>query len=146
MMKSARLCFLSLLCGACGDKEPTDTAVVEGNFTTEAISDGGSYRLTYATDPATIPFNDYFTMTLSVYDGTDTTTALTDVESVWVDITMPDHDHGMNVTPVITNNGGGTFTVDPALFHMTGRWVVDVAVTRNGAAELAQFDIDCCED
>ena len=144
-MNCIRFCVLALLCGACGDKA-TDTAVLDGNFTTEAESDGGSYWVTYQTDPEAIPFNDYFNMVITVFDGSDKTTVLTDIDGMEINLTMPDHGHGMNVTPVVSSNGDGTFTVDPLLFHMSGHWLVDLAISRTGTSELAQFDIDCCVD
>ena len=35
---------------------------------------------------------------------------------------MPEHSHGVPVKPVVTDRGGGAYTVENILFTMTGWW------------------------
>ena len=136
------LSILVLLMG-CGDKGDDSGEAAETNFTTTATTDGGSFVVTYTTDPAPIPSNDYFTVTLSVFDA-DGTTPLSDA-AVVMDAEMTAHGHGMNVDPVVTDNGDGTFSASPFLFQMTGHWTIVFAVTHDGTTEEGYFDVECCE-
>jgi len=127
----------------CGDAEQDSSTAEETNFTTTATTDGGSFVATYTTDPAPIPSDDYFSVTLSAL-ASDGTTALTDA-AVELDAEMTTHGHGMNVTPEVTDNGDGTFTATPFLFHMSGHWTIRFAITADGVTEKGYFDVDCCE-
>ena len=135
--------WMMLLLIGCGDKEDSETASEATNFTTTTTTDGGSFVASYTTDPSPIPADDYFSMTLSTFEA-DGNTMLTDA-TVEIDAEMTSHGHGMNVTPEVTDNGDGTFTASPFLFHMTGHWTVSVAITQNGITEEGYFDVDCCE-
>ena len=127
----------------CGDAEQDSSTAEETNFTTTATTDGGSFVATYTTDPAPIPSDDYFSVTLSAL-ASDGTTALTDA-AVELDAEMTGHGHGMNVTPEVTDNGDGTFTATPFLFHMSGHWTIRFAITADGVTEKGYFDVECCE-
>ena len=111
----------------------------------EALTDGGTWRVRYATDPDPIPLNDYFDLTLSIFDGETGTLPATDLVSLSFDAGMPDHGHGMNVQPTLTDLGGGQTLVEGLLFHMEGAWAMTVQVTGTGGMETATFDVDCCE-
>ncbi|MFT5679145.1 MAG: hypothetical protein ACI8RZ_000049 [Myxococcota bacterium] len=134
--------MLAMLIG-CGDKEGDSGSVVETNFTTTAATDGGSFMASYTTDPTSIPNDDYFSVTLSAFES-DGSTPLTGA-SVELDAVMTSHGHGMNVTPEVTDNGDGTFTATPLLFHMTGHWTIEFALTQDGVTEEGYFDVECCE-
>ncbi len=121
--------------------ESADTG--ETNFTTTAITDGGSYTITYTTDPTPIPADDYFSVTITAADvegGAPLVGATAEI-----DAEMVSHGHGMNVTPEVIDNGDGTFTAAPFLFHMSGHWTVRFAITKDGLIEEGFFDVECCE-
>lgn len=63
------------------------------------------------------------------------------VRSVLVDAQMPDHVHGMNVAPTILMLEGGEVASEGMLFHMSGRWEVDVDIDDGETIERAQWDI-----
>ena len=127
----------------CGDAEQDSGPAELTNFTTTATTDGGSFVATYVTDPDPIPSDDYFSVTLSAL-AADGTTALT-AASVEINAEMTAHGHGMNVTPEVTDNGDGTFTATPFLFHMSGHWTILFAITADGVTEKGYFDVECCE-
>ena len=93
--------------------------------------------VSYVTDPFPIPESLEFSITFTVSDGTMTE----------ADATMPTHGgHGMNVSPILIDNGDGTYTASPFEFHMPGYWVIHATVAdENGTEERVDFDVDCCD-
>ncbi len=93
--------------------------------------------VSYTPDPNPIPESTEFAVTFSLSAGTISE----------ADATMPTHGgHGMNVLPVVTDNGDGTFTATPFEFHMPGYWVIHaIVINEDGNEERIDFDVDCCE-
>ena len=145
-MRTLSLSMLPLVLLACGDKDDDtgghDHADHYGGYSTVQHSAGGSFELSYTTDPATVGLSEEFSLVLTVADIDGN--VLTDAGAVEVEATMPAHGHGMNVTPVTTDNGDGTWTAAPMKFHMEGDWQIDVTVTQGGVTETAYFTFDCC--
>ncbi|WP_372572161.1 hypothetical protein [Ruegeria jejuensis] len=56
----------------------------------------------------------------------------TAVSEMRVDAVMPAHQHGMNYLPVVTAIGDDVFRIDDMLFHMPGKWELQVDVEYNG--------------
>ncbi len=139
-----------LALGACAAEGGEDSGgmVMDTGYTvdeaTEVLSDGGSYFVSYTSEPSPIPYNAYFTLTLQVADGADHSLPLPEA-SVSVDAIMPQHGHGMNTTPTVTAGGDGSFTVDGMLFHMQGLWQILVEVDGGAGVEEAIFEVDCCQ-
>lgn len=109
----------------------------------EGLTDGGTFYVYWDTIPGDIPFNEPFKITAMVHDGVDHSFMYTD-KDLFVDATMPAHDHGMDTTPEITKTGG-LFQVDGMLFHMAGDWELVFAVSDGETVERAVFTIDCCD-
>lgn len=63
------------------------------------------------------------------------------VRGVLVDAQMPEHSHGMNVAPTITVESGSLARAEGMLFHMNGRWEVDVDIDDGTTVERAQWNI-----
>lgn len=53
---------------------------------------------------------------------------------------MPEHDHGVPEKPVVTDRGGGAYTVENVLFTMTGRWELAVEARKGDLFDRATFD------
>ena len=62
-------------------------------------------------------------------------------KSVMVDAQMPEHAHGMNVAPTIILEKSGMCRAEGMLFHMSGRWEVDVDIDDGTTIERAQWNI-----
>lgn len=62
-------------------------------------------------------------------------------KSVMVDAQMPDHGHGMNVAPTIVLEKPRECRAEGMLFHMSGRWEVDVDIDDGITVERAQWNI-----
>ncbi len=118
-----------------------DTATFD--TTTMSDTDGGVFHVTYTTDPDPIVESEEFAITFVVYDAADTSTPLTDT-TVAAEGWMPVHGHGMNVTPVASQNTDGSWTVAPFQFHMSGHWEIPVDVSQATETDTVTFHVDCC--
>lgn len=128
-----------------GCSEPSqDTSAPGVSYETTTATSGGSFMVSYTTDPSPLPPAAYFTVTATVAAAGDTSSPLSGAVVV-MDADMPDHDHGMNVSPEVVDNGDGTHTGSPFLFHMTGDWRLRFAVTADGVTEVAEMYVDCCQ-
>ena len=76
--------------------------------------------------PAPIPFNEEFSLTVSVYK-TDKATPFERTLNIDIDAQMPEHDHGMNQRPITEPSNSG-IVADGFLFHMTGNWTFDLSI------------------
>ena len=88
-----------------------------------------------------IPLNQLFGLIITV-SGTPE-----DVDvSVFVDATMPAHNHGMNTVPTIEPIGDqGQFRVSNMNLHMPGEWELSILVVYGEAAEQIRTTVDCSE-
>lgn len=53
---------------------------------------------------------------------------------------MPGMGHGVMQKPVVTERGGGLYSVDNVVLSMTGHWQLKVKVAKDGAEDSAIFD------
>lgn len=53
---------------------------------------------------------------------------------------MPEHNHGVSEKPVVTDRGGGAYTVENILFTMTGWWELTVEVSKGDLSDSAIFN------
>lgn len=104
-----------------------------------ALSASGAYSVRYFTQPSPIPLNEMFAINVHIIN-TRTNEPADDV-SLSVDGRMPEHRHGMNVDPIVTKTGPGTFRVEGMLFHMPGRWEIHFDLTRGGMTERAWYEV-----
>lgn len=111
------------------------TAIAGGSH--RVVSNAGSYVVTYATKPATVPFNTFFDLAVDVSKRTHDRAPVT----VTVDAIMPAHRHGMNTFPRITQTGPGHFVVTGMRFHMPGQWEMYIDIREGARAERAQIEM-----
>lgn len=104
-----------------------------------ALSASGTFSVRYVTQPSPIPLNEMFAINVQVI-STRTNEPADDV-SLSVDGRMPEHRHGMNVDPIVTKTGPGSFRVEGMLFHMPGRWEIHFDLTRGGMTERAWYEV-----
>ncbi len=53
---------------------------------------------------------------------------------------MPSMGHGVMGKPVVTERGGGLYSVDNVIFSMVGHWQLQVKVAKDGKEDSAVFD------
>lgn len=62
-------------------------------------------------------------------------------ELVAIDAHMPEHRHGMNYRPTIVSTGEGRFRAEGLVFHMPGRWELDIDVRAGSEIERLSHEI-----
>jgi hypothetical protein len=58
-----------------------------------------------------------------------------DAALMGVDAMMPEHRHGMNYRPSLTRIGAGHWRAEGLMFHMPGRWDLQLDVVASGRTE-----------
>jgi len=53
---------------------------------------------------------------------------------------MPSMGHGVMQKPVVTERGGGLYSIENVVFSMTGHWQLQVKVAKDGQEDAAVFD------
>jgi len=157
-LRIALVFTLCLGCGSSSDDHKHDSAAHDhsGHSDTDLPDDFDDTQaklsidalafVTYETEDGALPESTEFGVNIMLADPEDETTLLSDATVTAVDATMPSHGgHGMNVTPVVTDNEDGTFSAAPIKLHMPGHWVLHVDIEVNGVADTAEFDIECCD-
>ena len=112
----------------------------------EGYTDQGGYYVVFETNPDPIPFKEYFDVTVAVFTDANQASFVTDVD-VLVDATMPEHEHGMNISPIHSIDENGYTIASGLEWFMTGEWQLEFYVTpqNGGATETAFFTIECCK-
>jgi hypothetical protein len=84
------------------------------------------------------PFTGVNTIDLIIHNREDK-----DVTGASITVTpwMPDMGHGVFEKPVVTEKGGGLYTVDNVIFIMSGHWELRVDVSEKGQQDRAVFDL-----
>lgn len=108
----------------------------------EVISNDGSWKVKWrvivGARPAELPVvRRRFSLELHIESTSDPKQTVT---AVLVDAQMPEHAHGMNVAPTILLEPSGA-VAEGMLFHMSGRWEVDVDIDDGVTVERAQWNI-----
>ena len=131
-----------LLMAGCAS-EPEETQPPASDVR-EVLSESGLYRVSYTPLPDPIPPVDLFAMELRVVDAS-TGLWQEDIEIVGLEVSMPEHNHGMNVEPLLTDRGEGIWEASPLKFHMTGSWTIVVEMDSDNGMDQAGFEVACCE-
>ncbi len=113
-----------------------------------AVTDRGSYQLSYLPLPDPIPLDEEFDIEIMVME---TATGAHISEGVILESTaeMPTHGHGMVQEPVTSLMESGHFLSEGFLFHMAGSWELYIYVSEtleDGSTNIEQgtFEIECC--
>lgn len=104
----------------------------------EVVSNDGTYRLSWKSDPEVIEFGERFELEVKAErtDGEPLGTSLA------FDARMPEHGHGMNREPEVEDLGGGHFKIGGLLFHMPGYWELYFDFTAGAITERAQAPLE----
>lgn len=130
---------LVLLCAACSGGASTPAEGHDPGPWTEGATRKGTTRVRWRPAGGPIPFNEYFTLEVELFNPT--TDAAVEGAQLFVRCEMPAHGHGMNVEPKAQEEGSGRYLVDGMLLHMTGEWELGVDVVIDGRAESVSFPL-----
>jgi hypothetical protein len=106
----------------------------------EALSADGTYIVRWEPVGGSLPDAEPFDMRFEVKRADGKPVART--AGVIVDAEMPQHGHGMNLTPTIARAGDGLYLARGMLLHMTGRWVLSIDIEEDAIAERTQWYVD----
>jgi hypothetical protein len=112
-------------------------AVEAGRY--QVLSEAGRFRITVRPEGGRIPVGPLHTWIVEVAmpDGTPA-----DVRQLVFAGGMPQHGHGFETAPQVTDAlGGGAFRVDGVRFHMAGDWKLRIDVAASGMADVAYVDL-----
>jgi hypothetical protein len=96
----------------------------------------GVFAYEWTSDPDPIPFNERFSLTVTVASAERPDEPLPGA-TLEANALMPEHGHGMNTAPRVTRVADGTFRVDGMLFHMPGLWHLVLVVKDAGRYDSA---------
>jgi len=104
-------------------------------------TEGQRFVVSYQSEPDPIPLNAHFRLTFSVQEA-QSKQPPGEALALQLDADMPEHNHGMNVQPVVRSLGGGRFEVQGLLFHMAGYWELKLTLLPAGQPpEQAVFGV-----
>jgi DNA-binding beta-propeller fold protein YncE len=121
-----------------------------------AASNAGRYTVCATSIPDPVPLNQPFALSVAIYDNVRRG-ELAQRVLLNVDAAMPEHRHGMSLTPKVRAASGpvvqdvphghgamgdGRFEIEGMLFHMPGRWEFHFDITHGAITERAQIAID----
>ncbi|MFN0060416.1 MAG: hypothetical protein ACKVX7_18320 [Planctomycetota bacterium] len=101
----------------------------------------GTFWVHFIPPPKKFPFNEAFDLEVRITSDEKGQTPIA-AHALVVDARMPEHRHGMVVTPKVTRTGVGAFQVEGLLLHMDGFWELYFDVTRRGITDRAQLRVD----
>ena len=112
----------------------------------EGYTEQGGYYVVFETNPDPIPFKEYFDVKVGIFTAANQESLVTDVD-VLVDATMPEHEHGMNMSPIHSIDENGYTIASGLEWFMTGEWQLEFYVTPQdgGVTETVYFPIECCK-
>lgn len=175
--KSRRALSMALLISLslvhCKQEATTQDASVTGDEGTVQVADNASKALPlYASEffeatrdehfhvlvrpsPAPIPFQQLFSLDVQIFQDAERRPVHAQVSLDDVRSTMPAHNHGMNVKPIIKPHPDGTvgkFLVEGMRYHMRGDgedglWVLELVIqdSQQGLIDRATISTPCCK-
>ena len=131
---------VGVLAVACGGKDTGEPEEPPGG-PESGWTDGGSFEVTYESDPSPIPLSEDFVLRTRVLDATGN---WVNEATVVVDAEMPTHGHGMDTVPLTTFVGDGWYETEGMFFQMPGPWQITIDVVTDDAYETAVLPYECC--
>lgn len=103
----------------------------------QRLAESPRYRLAWRVRPDPIVVSEPFALEMSVCAKP----GAPPLDGVVVDATMPEHRHGMNYRPSVTDRAGGRLLAEGMLFHMPGKWRLIFDLRAGGASERLTQDL-----
>lgn len=104
------------------------------------VSASKLFKISFETDPSTIPLNAFHTWTLTIQDADGA--PVTDAE-IGIGGGMPAHGHGLPTQPKMTKNlGNGKYLIEGFKFPMPGQWEINFNIKSGGKEDKATVPLD----
>jgi hypothetical protein len=97
------------------------------------VAGSGDIRLAWQAQPPQLQVGQPFALLISVCPA--------DTPLLGVDARMPEHRHGMNYRPSVQSLGGGRWRAEGLLWHMSGRWEMDLVVQTAAGRESFRHSV-----
>jgi hypothetical protein len=123
---------------AATDTELQPTPPIQQRFSSR--SRAGTYLITWESIGGPIPLNELFELDVTLMLAGDAPVPVTGAQ-VYVQASMPQHNHGMLREPQSREVQPGRYRVEGMLLHMTGYWQISLDVVKNGIAESTDFEV-----
>jgi len=130
---------------------PTQMADIPDDQSRQGWSQRRDFYVSVTPSPNPIPFQEIFSLTVTVYEDDTKQSPMTDVGLDQVRAVMPAHDHGMKVDPKIeSTQAPGEFRVKGMRWHMKGpgkdgHWKLELVLNTGSTIDTATFDFQCCQ-
>ena len=118
--------------------EPQQPSMATRQFSSR--SRAGTYLVTWESVEQPIPLNELFELDVTLALAKDPDTLVTGAQ-VYVQASMPQHNHGMLREPRAREVEPGRYRVEGMLLHMTGYWQISLDVVKDGIAETTDFEL-----
>lgn len=126
-------------CAAGGNSAPTPIRT-DPAFAAPRPTADSAYFVRCTPRPLPIPMNRMFAMDVAVFTDSALTQPAATVR-IHPDADMPEHGHGMTLSPRTARTGPGAFRVDGMLMHMPGAWEIYIDVENDGVTSRATFPV-----
>lgn len=145
---SAPTVFASETMPATGHDLPMSKVPTESDIETQAYTTNHLYLIKLLSIAKPIPFEQYFDLQFSVFDGKNPTNRIPDAKvKIYAGMRHElkhGYAHGMQSTPQVLANAG-VYNVSGMYFHMMGEWTLEITVTKDGQEGSAFFQLPCCK-
>jgi len=121
----------------------TDAAAQSGPVAARQFSNrsrAGTYQISWQAIGQPIPLNEPFSLQVVISPAADPEARVSGAQ-IFVQASMPEHNHGMLREPRAHEIAPGIYRVEGMLLHMTGHWQIFVDVVKDGIAETADFEL-----
>lgn len=116
-------------------QKPTDSAA----YATTMMSKNGGLKVTYTSDPETIPIAHLISWKLQVMTAAGE--PVKDAE-ITVAGAMPEHNHDLPTMPKVTKNfGDGTYLIEGIEFTMPGWWAMTFTIKVADKTDTVTFNL-----
>ena len=107
--------------------------------THQVKSENGYYIVQWGLEEDKIPYNEYFSITFTIKEPLKAINYSVDID---VNAGMREHNHGMHTLPIIKRINKQQFIAEGMLFHMRGKWQIEVGITRGITRDTATIEVN----
>lgn len=140
ILKIALILLLPILATSCDNHANKVTISKHTPEPTHQVkSINGHYIVQWHLASKDIPYNEYFSIALTIKEPLKAIHYDVDIA---VDAGMKAHNHGMHTRAVIKRIDQKNFIAEGMLFHMRGKWQIEIDITRGITRDKAIIEVE----